>query len=264
MVCTIPQKGETMTELFAKEREILDRAAERLRAGASCDAGDYAALARDYEALLAKLETTVAAADHRVADLNRQRLALREMVRRDTLTGTFSRQYLEEKLAQIIRLLSRSGGGVLSVLIVDVDYFKKYNDTYGHYRGDCCLKAVADAIVRSVDRSCDFVARYGGEEFVVVLPGTDEWGAEIVGNRILDNVRRCAVPHSSSKAAGCVTVSVGATTADVRVARTGGDYIRRADMGLYASKRNGRDRYTFTSFAEPPATAELDKAANGG
>jgi diguanylate cyclase (GGDEF)-like protein len=162
----------------------------------------------------------------------------------DPLTGIFNRRFLIGHLRKIIKSLSRSGGK-LSLLMVDIDFFKKYNDTYGHEAGDVCLKTVADTLAQCITRIDDFVARYGGEEFVVVLPNTDEDGAGIIAEKILRKVYECNIPHKSSDVAEFVTVSVGGTTCVVKYSHTESDYIKHADEALYKSKNDGRNRYTF-------------------
>lgn len=167
----------------------------------------------------------------------------------DPLTGLYNRRYMDENLNRIIKSMSRSNG-TLSVLMIDVDYFKDYNDTYGHNMGDICLKAIADALSGNITRTDDFVARYGGEEFIVVLPNTDECGANIMANRLLENVSACGIVHEKSDVAGHVTISIGATTGKVTHNKCGEDYIKRADEALYTSKQNGRNRYTYLEFME--------------
>jgi len=162
----------------------------------------------------------------------------------DQLTGIYNRRYLDGSLQKIIKSLSRTGSN-LSVLMIDIDYFKKYNDTYGHDAGDGCLRAVTNALSLCVIREEDFVARYGGEEFVAVLPNTDEKGAQIVAERMLEKVRECNIPHETSEIADYVTVSIGGTTDVINHLQHGKDYIKLADEGLYESKKNGRNRYTF-------------------
>jgi len=162
----------------------------------------------------------------------------------DQLTGIYNRRYLDGSLKKIIKLLSRTGAS-LSVLMIDIDYFKKYNDAYGHDAGDECLKKIADALSQCVIREEDFVARYGGEEFTVVLPNTDENGAKLVAERMLEKVRECSIPHEKSNVAGYVTISIGGATNLVNHLQHGKDYIKLADEGLYESKENGRNRYTF-------------------
>jgi len=162
----------------------------------------------------------------------------------DQLTGIYNRRYLDGNLKKIIKLYSRTGGN-LSVLMIDIDYFKKYNDAYGHDAGDDCLRAVAAALSQCVIRDEDFVARYGGEEFAVVLPNTDENGARLVAERMLEKARECNIPHKSSDIAGYVTISIGGTTGVINHLQHGSDYIKTADKALYESKKNGRNRYTF-------------------
>ena len=167
----------------------------------------------------------------------------------DALTGICNRRYLENNLQHYLEFLSRSGG-YLSVLMLDVDFFKKYNDAYGHEQGDICLRAVAQALAGSMARSNDFAARYGGEEFVAVLPNTDEAGARRVAEKALAAIRALEIPHADSSAAPHVTVSAGVTTGKAAHRQSWEDYINRADKALYMSKQGGRDRYTYLDFGE--------------
>ena len=162
----------------------------------------------------------------------------------DALTGIYNRRFLEENISRIIESLSHSKG-LLSVIMLDVDFFKRYNDTYGHSKGDECLRFVAIAMMNSITRESDFVARYGGEEFIIILPNTDEKGARIIAEKVLKNVRECDIPHESNDVADYVTVSIGVTTCNVDATSNGEDYIKRADEALYKSKNGGRNRYTF-------------------
>jgi len=133
--------------------------------------------------------------------------------------------------------------------MIDIDYFKKYNDTYGHDAGDNCLKTVASNLSECVIREEDFIARYGGEEFVVVLPNTDENGACLIAEKMLEKIRECNILHKTSDTAGYVTVSIGGTTGIINHLQNGSDYIKAADKVLYESKKNGRNRYTFLKTA---------------
>jgi len=162
---------------------------------------------------------------------------------KDALTGIYNRRFLDEHLAQIIKSLSRSCG-TLSMLLIDIDFFKKYNDTYGHKEGDNCLKTVAQTLKKSISRLDDFTARYGGEEFAVVLPNTDENGARLVANTLLENIRKLNIAHEKSDVAGCVTISIGGITGNVTHTQKSDDYIIHSDKMLYESKQNGRNRYT--------------------
>jgi diguanylate cyclase (GGDEF)-like protein len=162
----------------------------------------------------------------------------------DQLTGIYNRRFLNGHLKKIIKSMSRSGG-ILSVLMIDIDYFKKYNDAYGHAIGDVCLKTVATALAGCITRDEDFVARYGGEEFAVVLPHTDENGTGIIAEKMLKTIYECNIPHEKSDVSGFVTISIGGTTGNVKHSHHESDFIKRADEALYRSKQDGRSRYTF-------------------
>ena len=169
----------------------------------------------------------------------------------DQLTGIYNRRFFDGNMKKTIKSLSRTEGK-LSLLMIDIDFFKNYNDTYGHDMGDNCLKEVASALSESIIREEDFVARYGGEEFVVVLPNTDESGAYLIADRLLKRVRESNITHENSRVAGIVTISIGGTTGTVKYSQSGSDYVKRADTALYKSKHNGRNQYTFVPFDESP------------
>jgi len=165
----------------------------------------------------------------------------------DPLTGIYNRRFLDETLRRVINSLSRSGS-MLSFLMIDIDHFKKYNDTYGHDEGDKCLKMVAETLKKSLSRANDFVVRYGGEEFAVVLPSTHAEGACLVANRLLENIRKCNILHETSNVANHVTISIGVTTGMVKHTHSASDYIQRADEMLYKSKQAGRNQYNSGSL----------------
>jgi diguanylate cyclase (GGDEF)-like protein len=169
---------------------------------------------------------------------------LRRALLLDGLTGLQNRPSFDEHLIRAWHRHERSGDS-LSLLMVDVDHFKLFNDTYGHLAGDTGLRRVALCLAAAVTRSEDVVARFGGEEFVVLLPGTGLVGARLVAQRLLGEVRGAAIPHSGGgSVGGCLSVSVGvATTAGVGV-DSPERLIGAADEALYAAKRNGRDQAT--------------------
>jgi diguanylate cyclase (GGDEF)-like protein len=162
----------------------------------------------------------------------------------DPLTGIYNRRFFDENLKRVLKTLSRSNG-MLSLLMIDIDHFKEYNDTYGHSDGDNCLKIVAKALKKAITRTDDFVARYGGEEFVVVLPNTDKKGAHTIAGILLKSILDCNIPHEKNDAANSVTISIGAATGKVTRAQSGDDYIQRADEMLYKSKQSGRNTSTL-------------------
>ena len=162
----------------------------------------------------------------------------------DPLTGINNRRFFDGSMKKIIKSLSRTDSK-LSLLMIDIDYFKKYNDTYGHNMGDKCLKKVSGILSRSITRDEDFVARYGGEEFAVVLPNTNEEGASIIAEKLLKNVRKSNIRHEKSETAAFVTISIGITTGVVKHSQDEGDFIKTADAALYESKQKGRNQYSF-------------------
>ena len=177
----------------------------------------------------------------RVKELEIDLDRVRNQAYTDSLTGIYNRRYFEETIKHIMNLLSRTDAH-LSILMLDIDYFKQYNDTYGHHEGDNCLKKVAEILSDTLSRDEDFVARYGGEEFIIALPNTDEPGACVVAERLLKNVRNANILHEKSKAADHVTLSVGVASGKIHHTQTKESYIILADEMLYASKQNGRNR----------------------
>ena len=140
--------------------------------------------------------------------LAEQKLALQEMAFHDGLTGVFNRRYFDEVLHAEWRACAREGK-VIAVLLLDIDHFKLYNDTYGHLQGDECLKHVATELQNRFKRPRDFVARYGGEEFVALLSDTDEKGALHKANEVVQAIAAMHIKHEKSPVQPYVTVSVG-------------------------------------------------------
>lgn len=166
--------------------------------------------------------------------------AMESLVVVDALTGISNRRRFDEALATEWRRALRDSEKV-SLLLIDADHFKRYNDTYGHVRGDSCLKQIAEAALDVVLRPGDLVARYGGEEFAVVLPGTDDMGAKAVAEDICQAVRNRRLPHEGN-APGIVTVSIGCATIVPQRGKTPQDLIEAADQALYRAKGRGRNR----------------------
>ena len=166
--------------------------------------------------------------------------AMETLVVVDALTGIANRRRFDDVLATEWRRSMRLGNR-LSMLLVDVDQFKAYNDTYGHVRGDSCLKLIAEAALDVVVRPGDLVARYGGEEFAVVLPGTDVMGAQEVAQEICQAVRNRNLPHVLNPY-GIVTVSVGCATVTPVRGMSPNELIEISDKALYEAKGRGRNQ----------------------
>lgn len=181
-------------------------------------------------------------------ELRRQRDLLEKLSTVDGLTGIPNRRAFDTALEREWLRMHRFGDP-LSLLMVDVDSFKGFNDGYGHMAGDDCLKAVANAVQSTVGRSTDLVARYGGEEFACILPITGPAGAALVAEKIRKSVEALAIPHAYSPVAGIVTVSVGGATGTPFSDRNAAGLVQRADAQLYEAKRAGRNRMAFAEDA---------------
>ncbi len=131
----------------------------------------------------------------------------------------------------------------LALMMIDVDYFKRYNDRYGHQAGDECLSSVAQVLKMAVRAEGDLVARYGGEEFVVVLPGVSLAHATAIAERIQQKIREAGLPHAASAVASEVTVSIGIVASDGTVPIE--TLIARADRALYQAKNKGRNQWSY-------------------
>lgn len=183
-------------------------------------------------------------------ELSRINRHLISIAREDALSGLANRRAFDDTL--IIEWdRARREEQPLSLLFMDVDHFKLYNDTYGHAAGDDCLRQVAGAINKAVLRPADFTARYGGEEFVVLLPATDGHGAEEVAERILRTVDSLAIAHKRSLVSYHVTVSVGICTMLPSDSNSMALFVENADAALYKAKTSGR--HCFKHYA-PPST----------
>jgi len=241
-----------MEDIFSEEQGVYDNAVSYsagLSDGESVEKSKFDALAKEYARLLKQLRRTIKLSDRVADNLNANVYDLREKIHIDALTGIYNRRFMDDNLERIMKSQARSGG-TLSVLMMDVDFFKKYNDTYGHSEGDQCLKAVAAAVKESLERPDDLAIRYGGEEFAVILPDTDEIGARYVAGKILVAMRDKKIPHEKNDAADCVTISIGVVASAVGHSQTADDFIKQADKALYISKDSGRNRYTFIDFEE--------------
>ncbi|MGA7826628.1 MAG: diguanylate cyclase [Geobacteraceae bacterium] len=161
----------------------------------------------------------------------------------DPLTGIANRRFLEMALSREWKLESRSGQ-LLSVIMIDIDWFKLFNDTYGHIPGDVCLRKVAAALESSVMRPGDLVSRYGGEEFCVLLPMTEREGAIFAAKRMMRAIHDLKIPHRSSPV-GQVTVSVGIATRQPHHTESFEGLIQSADTALYHAKISGKNRIAW-------------------
>ncbi len=192
-----------------------------------------------------ELEKSKADLEQRVLERTRELMdvnaKLKKLSRMDGLTGVANRRSFDEYLMNECRRMKRDKLPI-SLLLCDIDYFKKYNDTYGHQQGDECLKTVAETITNTLKRASDMVGRYGGEEFGVVLPNTPQEGAKSLAVRIKKALIDKKLMHISSPIADYVTISIGVATMTIDDNYQPGELIKQADIALYAAKFNGRNR----------------------
>lgn len=175
-------------------------------------------------------------------ELMQQAQQLSLLSQQDALTGLANRRYLDETLDNEWRRALRHETP-LTIMMVDIDFFKPYNDTLGHLKGDQCLKDIATAISSIAARSGDLVARYGGEEFLLLFPMTNAQQAQIQVERLMNAIKKIAIVHPCSSVSPYVTISVGVATTIPRLNDSISAFVSRADHALYQAKTNGRNQY---------------------
>lgn len=186
---------------------------------------------------LGDLTTSLRDRNRQLQDARRQ---LTELANIDELTGLGNRRLVNRVLREEMNR-ARRAGAELSVILLDVDHFKEYNDTYGHPAGDEVLQKLADIMQRASTRAGEVVARYGGEEFILLLPGASTDSALRTASRLREMIQEEAIQHESSAVAEVITVSQGVVTARPDSVLQPEDLVRRADKALYAAKDAGRN-----------------------
>lgn len=242
--------------IFLTARMGMEARIESLDAGAD----DYISKPFDERELLARVKNLLRshAAEQQLVVLNRQlqqqkkeletaNQALQYLATYDSLTEVKNRRCFNEYLDTEWRRLAREEA-TLSLIMCDIDYFKLYNDTYGHQAGDECLRQVASVLRSAVKRPADLVARYGGEEFAVILPNTDIQGAALVAEFIRAQVRGLQIVHAKSVVGEYVTLSLGVGSCIPAPMLQPGTLIAIADEELYRAKKTGRDRVSVATF----------------
>ncbi|CAI8760336.1 PAS domain S-box-containing protein/diguanylate cyclase (GGDEF)-like protein [Pseudomonas sp. IT-P291] len=174
---------------------------------------------------------------------------LEEYSFQDGLTGIANRRMFDTVLEREWNHAQRTGLP-LSVIVLDIDYFKQYNDHYGHIKGDECLRRVAQTLALAANRPRDLIARIGGEEFVWLLPETDAESARLVAHKCLHLIRQQQIPHEFSGVSNLLSVSLGVGTTGVSVHATALEFVEQIDLLLYKAKHNGRMRAEFADFRD--------------
>ncbi len=211
------------------------------------------AAVKEGEKLRTELEYVIANREKEIAkrteQLKEANSALRRLSRVDSLTGVANRRWFAEFLSQTWRQGQRDNQPI-SIIIIDIDDFKAYNDTYGHQKGDACLRAVAEAIRDVVCRGSDMVARYGGEEFVAILGDTPLDGGLLVAENIRKSVEVLALPHRGNSSGSIVTVSVGVTSTIPGESSEPEAYLVAADRALYTAKDEGKNQVAWSTTSQ--------------
>lgn len=237
----------------------LERSEREGRVGGRLGLGGAAGRLDELGAAADHIDAMLEALERRRDELELANAELKRLAATDPLTGLANRRSFNEHVGKEMRRLARlhrqrSQSFTSAVLLCDIDYFKAFNDLYGHLAGDACLKAIALAIAGEVHRPGDIACRYGGEEFLILLPGTNLEGALVVAERVRLAVKQLGIPHGGSTASEAVTMSIG-----VAVSRFEADgpsmerAISAADQALYKAKQNGRDRVAVA----PEESSEL-------
>jgi diguanylate cyclase (GGDEF)-like protein len=198
----------------------------------------------DELALAASRDQMAELVEARTAELKAANQALEALSRHDALTGLANRRYFDELKEDEFRRAARHGTP-LAVLMCDVDFFKIYNDTYGHMQGDQCLKQIAETLRSVFGRSGELTARVGGEEFVVVLPNINADQAYDAAQRLRASLAARELPHSGSQVSPFVTLSIGVAELDLDVMDHFDQLLQRADQALYRAKHQGRNRVSL-------------------
>lgn len=253
IIATVTARRMIVTPLRA-----LTRSVEAFEQGAAAASLPPGRMVGELETLRRAFERMVQEVMRRESSLQEANAQLADLAQRDPLTGVANRRAFEAALAQAWERGRRSGEPI-GLVLIDVDHFKAFNDTYGHLEGDRCLARVAAALAALPLRPNDLVARLGGEEFVILLPGTDTAGAATVGERARSAVADLLLLHEGSTT-GFVTISVGAASAVPARLGAAKSLVAAADRAAYAAKAGGRNRVIVDGSASA-AVSSVDLAA---
>ncbi len=238
--------------------------AEDIKAGIDAGGDDYLAKPLDQKILAAKMKAMERIANMRQKllevseELEKANIELQRQADVDGLTGLANRRYLDRFLSHEVARCARSAQP-LSVIMCDIDEFKRYNDHYGHLKGDDCIKMIAHALTVRTRRATDLAARFGGEEFVLNLPNTTGSDAIKVAQKIRAKVEALNIMHEKSSVADHVTLSMGIYNATPTSMTRSEDFLHLADQALYHAKQNGRNKVTNYSDIESSGRAIVQR-----
>ena len=212
--------------------------------GLSCGAIDY--VTKPINAAIVRSRI----ANH--LELKHARDLLKQQATIDPLTGIANRRLFDEFQMREWRAMQRDAKP-FSLIMIDIDYFKQFNDYYGHSAGDACLRAVASVLQNTLGRPSDLVARYGGEEFACILPDTDSAGAAHIAENLRLAVQKLSIPHEKSSVAAIVTISLGCASRVPSIGKFLSDFMVEADHALYKAKELGRNRSVHAAIEDQPS-----------
>jgi len=232
-----------MDDIFEIEREVILEAENLIQAKEFATAEDedrYIKLLNEYKRLLKQMRTMVRMSDIMQSKLNTMSGELEKLSQIDGLTGLFNRRFFNE-VYQREWQNSIAGGTALGAMMIDIDHFKVYNDTFGHLAGDVCLQRMANSIETTVKDYNAFVGRFGGEEFIILLSDTDIEQCTEAAQKILDNIALMNIPGAVKTTDGNVTVSIGIGLMTPEKDMKLESLINTADQALYRAKKDGRN-----------------------
>jgi diguanylate cyclase (GGDEF)-like protein len=217
---------------------------------------------RKEKQVLGLMEERLQLLELHIGELEQANQALKGLSYLDSLTGIANRRHFDQALDQEWRRASRVGTP-LSLIMVDADFFKAFNDRYGHQRGDDCLIRIATTLHNALHRPGDMVARYGGDEFMILLPGTNAQGAAELAETIRNRVEAMEITHESSFADEVVTISLGIVTCYPAMSLSSAEFVAAADEALYQAKEDGRNRVSVC-YEVMKAASDLQRSTHNG
>ncbi|MCP4979458.1 MAG: ammonium transporter [Gammaproteobacteria bacterium] len=212
-------------------------------------------LASETAPVVSAYNRTVDKLNFKIVELTQLKEKLRQQAMVDSLTGLYNRRYFDSRYDDEWQRSHREKT-CLSIAMIDIDFFKCYNDSYGHQGGDQCLKQVADAISQSILRPADMAARYGGEEFVLLLPNTEGEGACEVVDKLQARISVLGIPHRASPIDKIVSISIGVACSTVHVSLSKEELLEMADQALYQAKQQGRNRVVMHGWSRVELVSE--------
>lgn len=232
-----------MEDIFEKERDVINEADSLLKTNifaSTTDRERYKKLLDAYKRLLKQMRTMVKMSDIMQSKLNSMSSELEKLSQIDGLTGLYNRRYLNEIYRREWDNAFKTQTP-LGALMIDIDFFKKYNDTFGHLAGDVCLQSIAKAIEQTVAGTNAYTGRFGGEEFVVLLPGSDQEKCSGVARKMIDHVALLNIQGAPGSCCGKVSVSIGIGSMIPGENERLDALIHMADQALYRAKEDGRN-----------------------